>query len=59
MDDADLGEVQETNRDYIITQKGIANRHKYNLPKNLVTKFDGNKLWFKITENETDQYKID
>jgi hypothetical protein len=59
IDNADLGEVQTVHDEYIITQKGIANKHKYHLPRNLATRFDGHKLWFKVTENEVDQYKND
>ena len=59
LDDADLGEVHEVGDDYVFTQKGAVHKHKYYLPKNLVTRFDGHKLWFKITEDEADKYKRD
>ena len=55
----DLGEVQDISGEYVITQKGIAIKHRFYLPKNLVTKFDGDKLWLKITETDMDQYKKD
>ncbi len=57
LDDEDLGEVHEVGPDYVLTQKGALHKHKYKLPKNLVTRFDGNKLWFKITKDEVDRYK--
>ena len=57
LDDADLGEVQEINNDYVITQKGVVSKDKYYLPKNLVIRFDGDKLWFNVSKDETDTYK--
>ena len=57
IDDEDFGEVHEVGYDYILTQKGIMHKDKFYLPKNLVTRFDGHKLWFKITKDEVDRYK--
>jgi hypothetical protein len=48
INDADFGEVQFIMGDTVITEKGITQ----NLPKNLVDKFDGHTLWFRITEDE-------
>src|ERR687889_1151 len=59
LDDADLGEVQEINNDNILTQKGVVSKDKYYLPKSLVARFDGNKLWFNLTKDEADRYKND
>jgi outer membrane protein assembly factor BamE (lipoprotein component of BamABCDE complex) len=59
LDDEDLGEVHEVGPDYVLTQKGTVHKHRYQLPKNLAVKFDGNKLWFKITKDEADGYKIE
>ena len=59
IDDSDLGEVKEVDDDYVITRKGIVSKDKFYLPKNLVVKFDGHKLWFKITEDEIDEYRRD
>jgi hypothetical protein len=50
--DADLGEVQLTIEDTVITEKGITDKKRFYLPKSLADKFDGNALWFKITEDE-------
>ena len=55
--DANLGEVQEVGDDYILTQKGVVYKDKFYLPKNLVERFDGHNLWFKITDDEADEYK--
>jgi hypothetical protein len=57
LDNADLGEVQEVSSEYIITQKGTLVVDKFYIPKNLVDRFDGNTVWFKITEEEANKYK--
>ena len=59
LDDADLGEVQEVGNDFVLTQKGVVHKEKYQIPKNLAIRFDGNKLWFNITKDESDNYKRD
>jgi hypothetical protein len=50
--DADFGEVQLTIGDTVITEKGIADKDRFYLPKSLIDKFDGHTLWFNITEDE-------
>ena len=35
-EDTDFGEVQEVGVEYIVTQKGILDKDKYYIPKNLV-----------------------
>jgi hypothetical protein len=53
INDADFGEVQLIMGDTVITEKGIiADKDRFYLPKNLIDKFDGHTLWFKITEDE-------
>ena len=52
IEDADFGEVQLTIGDTVLTEKGITDKKRFYLPKNLVDKFDGHALWFKITEDE-------
>lgn len=54
---ADLGEVQEVSPEYIITQKGTLVVDKFYIPKSLVERFDGDTVWFKITEEEANTYK--
>ena len=39
-DDADFGEVQEVGVEHIVTQKGILDKDKYYIPKNLVDRFE-------------------
>jgi hypothetical protein len=54
---ADLGEVQEVNPEYIVTQKGTLVVDKFYIPKSVVERFDDNTVWFKITEEDTNKYK--
>ena len=50
--DEDLGEVQEIGDAYVLTQKGMVSKEKFYIPKYLVEGYDGDKLYFKITEEE-------
>ena len=52
INDADFGEVQLTIGDTVLTEKGITDKKRFYLPKNLVNRFDGRTLWFNITEDE-------
>ena len=56
-DNAHLGEVQEINPEYIVTQKGTLVVDKFYIPKNLVDRFDDNTVWFRITKEEAQRYK--
>ena len=56
-DYAHLGEVQEVNPEYIVTQKGTLVVDKFYIPKNLVERFDNNTVWLKITEEDANKYK--
>ncbi|MGA9927214.1 MAG: YsnF/AvaK domain-containing protein, partial [Nitrososphaeraceae archaeon] len=49
-----LGEVQEVNSDYVVTQKGILEKEWLHIPRNLVTRYDGNKLIFRVTKEEAE-----
>lgn len=54
----DLGEVQEIGTDFVVTERGRISKHKFYLPKFLVKGYDGNTLWFNITEDEAeDKFK--
>ena len=57
LDDYDLGEVQEVNEEYVITKKGVVDKDRFYLPRNKVSKFDGDKLWFEVTKDESKVYK--
>ena len=52
----DLGEVQQVDLENIITQKGTIEKEQYSIPKKLVEKFDGNTLWFNVTNDSIDKY---
>ena len=57
LDDYDLGEVQEVDDEYIITKKGVVDKDKFYLPRDKVSKFDGDKLWFEVSKEEARVYK--
>ena len=59
IDDYDLGEVQEVNDNFVITQQGIIDKDKFYLPKNLVEAYDGHKLRFRVTKEEAQTYRRD
>jgi hypothetical protein len=56
-DEVDLGEVQEVGTEYLLTKKGSIDSDKFYIPKNLIEHFDGRTVWFKLTEEESHQYK--
>jgi len=53
----DFGEIQEVGVEYIVTQKGILDKDKYYIPKNLVDRFEDDIFYFRITNEEAKQYK--
>jgi hypothetical protein len=56
---ANLGEVKDVNHEYVITEKGLIDKDRYYIPKDLIDTFDMNHVWFGITEDEAKQYKRD
>ena len=59
INDADLGEVQEIRQDNVITKAGVVDKEVYSIPKNLVERYDGHTLWFRITKEDAENvYKI-
>jgi len=52
IDDADFGEIQSVDSEYVITQKGIIDKEFFSIPINLVHDYDGNRVLFKVTEEE-------
>jgi hypothetical protein len=56
-EDADFGEVQEVGVEFIVTQKGILDKDKYYIPKNLVDRFEDGVVYFSVTNEEAKQYK--
>ena len=53
----DLGEVQSVNSDKVITKKGLIEGDNFVLPKSLVDRYDGRVLWFRITQEQAQQYR--
>ena len=51
IDNADFGEIQKVNSESVLTQKGI-DKEFFSFPKNLVQGYDGDRVWFKVTEAE-------
>ena len=59
INDADLGEVQEIRLDNVITKAGVVDKEVYSIPKNLAERYDGHKLWFRVTKEDAENiYKI-
>ena len=59
INDADLGRVQEIRLDNVITKAGVVDKEVYSIPKNLVERYDGHNLWFRVTKEDAENiYKI-
>jgi stress response protein YsnF len=52
IDDADFGEIQSVDPEHVITQKGIIDKEIFSFPTNLVQEYDGDRVLFKVTEEE-------
>ena len=50
--DEDLGEVHEVGEDYILVQRGLINKDKFYIPKDMVESYDGDILRFSISEED-------
>jgi uncharacterized protein (TIGR02271 family) len=48
----DLGEVREVDQDHVLVQRGILNKEKFYIPKELAESYDGNVLRFRISEDD-------
>ena len=57
--DYDLGEVQDVQPEIVVTKKGIVDKDKFYLPKMLVERYDGHKVFFSITKEEAENYRKD
>jgi hypothetical protein len=57
--DYDLGEVDEVQSDTIVTKKGIVDKDKFYLPKNLAERYDGHNIWFNISKEDAQQFRRD
>jgi stress response protein YsnF len=52
INDEDLGEVQEVTQDYVLVQKGLINKEKLYIPRDLAIGYNGTFLIFNITAEE-------
>ena len=50
--DEDLGEVQEVGENYVLVQRGMINKDKFYIPRDMVESYDGDVLRFSITEED-------
>lgn len=48
----DLGEVQEVTQDYVLVEKGVINREKFYIPRDLAVGYNGTTLIFNISAEE-------
>jgi uncharacterized protein (TIGR02271 family) len=53
-DDEDLGEVQEVGPNYVLVQKGMINKEKFYIPKDMADSYDGDVLRFKISKEDAE-----
>ena len=54
-----MGEVQEVNEDIVITKKGVVDKDRFYLPRSKALRFEEDKLWFEVSEEEAKAYKHD
>lgn len=51
-DDKDLGKVQGLFEPFVVTERGTINKEKFYIPKDLIEGYNGEVLYFNITEQE-------
>lgn len=56
IDDCDLGEVQQVETEVIVTKKGIINKKRYCIPKNLIAGFHAHTPYFRIMKIESKNF---
>jgi uncharacterized protein (TIGR02271 family) len=54
INDEDLGEVQEVGPNYVLVQKGMINKEKFYIPKDMAESYDGNVLHFRISKEDAE-----
>ena len=52
INNADLGEIQQVDENFILSQKGTIGKEKFYIPKSLAAYYDDNILHVSITEEE-------
>jgi uncharacterized protein (TIGR02271 family) len=55
----DFGEIQDIQGQYVLVQKGILNKERFYIPKDLAESYDGYVLRFRFSEQELNQYYED
>ena len=55
----DFGEIQDIQGQYVLVQKGIFNKERFYIPKDLAESYDGYVLRFRFSERELSQYYED
>jgi hypothetical protein len=45
--------------DIVVTKKRVVDKDKFYLPRNLVERFDGDKVYFSITKEDAETYRKD
>ena len=58
-DDTNFGEVQHVTREFVVTQKGTADKDVFYIPKDILVRFDGSTVYFNVTKDEVKKYKRD
>jgi uncharacterized protein (TIGR02271 family) len=56
IDDADLGKVQGLYEPFVVTERGTINKEKFYIPKDLIERYNGEVLYFNITEQEAKDF---
>src|SRR5215204_2463165 len=51
----DLGEVREVTQDYVLVEKGVINREKFYIPRDLAVGYNGTILIFNISAEEANK----
>lgn len=51
------GEILGVEADRVITKKGTVDKDKFSLPKDLVERYDGHKVWFKISQEDAQRFQ--
>ena len=59
IDDCDLGKVHDIVADILVTKRGVVDKDKFYLPKSTVVRFDGDKVLFNVTKDESKAFKKD
>lgn len=52
----DLGEVKAVGKRYVMTQKGTLLKEIFYFPKYLVNGYDGQKIWFNVSEDQLERF---